>query len=58
VGAHHQLQIHELSQCDDEHDAVNGVFPDRTVKRFDILDFVQRQERRNSDRLARSQGAC
>ena len=43
---------------DDEHDAVNGVFPDRTVKRFDILDFVQRQERRASDRLARSQAAC
>ncbi len=35
---------------DDEHDAVNSFFPDRTVKRFDILNFVRRQESRHLDR--------
>lgn len=28
---------------DNEIDAVNATFPDRKVKKFDILDFVQRQ---------------
>ena len=29
---------------DDEQDAVNSFFPDREIKRFDILDFVQHEE--------------
>jgi anti-sigma B factor antagonist len=29
----------------DEQDAVNSFFPDRAVRRFDILEFVQQQER-------------
>jgi anti-sigma B factor antagonist len=28
----------------EEEDAVNSFFPDRVVKRFDILNFVQQQE--------------
>jgi anti-sigma B factor antagonist len=28
----------------DEQDAVNSFFPNREIKRFDILEFVQRQE--------------
>ena len=28
----------------DEQDAVNSFFPDREIKRFDILQFVQSQE--------------
>ncbi len=28
----------------DEQDAVNSFFPDREIKRFDILSFVQQQE--------------
>jgi anti-sigma B factor antagonist len=28
----------------DEHEAVNSFFPDRAVKRFDILEFVEGQE--------------
>jgi anti-sigma B factor antagonist len=28
---------------DDEQDAVNSFFPDRALKHFDVLDFVQRQ---------------
>jgi anti-sigma B factor antagonist len=30
---------------DDETEAVNSFFPDRAIRRFDILDFVQRMER-------------
>jgi anti-sigma B factor antagonist len=29
---------------DDEQEAINSFFPDREVKRFDILDFVKSQE--------------
>ncbi|MCC6862300.1 MAG: STAS domain-containing protein [Bryobacterales bacterium] len=29
---------------DDEQDAVNSFFPEREIRRFDILDFVRRQE--------------
>jgi len=29
----------------DEQDAVNSFYPDREIKRFDILQFVQQQER-------------
>ena len=28
----------------DEGDAVNSFFPDRVIKRFDILDFIQQQK--------------
>jgi anti-sigma B factor antagonist len=34
---------------DDEHEAVNSFFPDRAVKDFDILNFIQRQGNRNPD---------
>jgi len=30
---------------DDETEAVNSFFPDRAIRRFDILDFVQQMER-------------
>lgn len=30
---------------DDEQAAINSFFPDREIKRFDILEFVRRQER-------------
>jgi len=43
---------------DDEQDAVNSFFPDRGQKRFDILEFVQREDGRNSDEGARSTAAC
>ena len=42
----------------DEHDAVSSFFPDRAVKRFDILDFVQREESRDSGRHPSSETAC
>jgi hypothetical protein len=29
---------------DDEQDAVNSFFPDRVVKRYDVLKFVQQNE--------------
>ena len=32
----------------DEYDAVNSFFPDRALKHFDILEFVQREEARES----------
>jgi anti-sigma B factor antagonist len=28
----------------EEEDAVNSFFPDRVIKRFDILSFIQQQE--------------
>jgi anti-sigma B factor antagonist len=37
---------------DDEQEAVNSFFPDRDIKRFDVLDFVQHQDGRNSNRPA------
>jgi anti-sigma B factor antagonist len=33
---------------DDEQDAVNSFFPNRKVQRFDILNFVQQNERENN----------
>ena len=30
---------------DDEHNAVNSFFPNREIKRFDILSFVREQNR-------------
>jgi anti-sigma B factor antagonist len=41
----------------DERDAVNSFFPDRAVRRFDILDFVRREESRDSDSRAASETA-
>jgi len=35
---------------DDEQDAVNSFFPDRELKHFDVLEFVQREEDANSKR--------
>ena len=35
---------------DDEQDAVNSFFPDRELKHFDVLDFVQHEDHRESDR--------
>jgi anti-sigma B factor antagonist len=32
----------------DELDAVNSFFPDRQIKRFDILSFVQQQEKEDA----------
>ena len=34
---------------DDEQEAVNSFFPDRDMQRFDVLDFVQHQDGRNSN---------
>jgi anti-sigma B factor antagonist len=33
---------------DDEQDAVNSFFPDRALKRFDILNYVQQETGRSS----------
>jgi anti-sigma B factor antagonist len=35
---------------EDEQEAVNSFFPDRAVKRFDVLNFVQRKDNRNLNR--------
>jgi anti-sigma B factor antagonist len=43
---------------DDEQEAVNSFFPDRDMQRFDVLDFVQHQDGRNSDGSAGSVAAC
>jgi anti-sigma B factor antagonist len=43
---------------DDEQEAVNSFFPDRKIRRFDILDFVRREEGRDRDREARLDAAC
>jgi anti-sigma B factor antagonist len=43
----------------DEHDAVDSFFPDRALKRFDILEFVQQHEGDcNSVQGTRSDAAC
>lgn len=34
---------------DSEQDAVNSFFPDRELKRFDVLDFVQQENDRDSN---------
>ena len=43
---------------DDEQEAVNSFFPDRALKRFDLLEFVQHEDDRSANipvpaRLAR-----
>lgn len=43
---------------DDVQDAVNSSFPDRELKHFDLLTFVQHEGDRNSDRGALSEAAC
>lgn len=43
---------------DDEQEAVNSFFPDRAVKRFDILNFVQHRDDRDSDLAVRSEETC
>ena len=35
---------------EDEQDAVNSFFPDRALKRYDILNFVQHEDHRHSHR--------
>lgn len=42
----------------DEHDAVDSFFPDRALKRFDILEFVQHEDERNSMQGTRSNAGC
>ena len=32
----------------DEQDAINSFFPDREIKRFDILNFVKEQQQKKS----------
>jgi anti-sigma B factor antagonist len=43
---------------DDEQEAVNSFFPDRTMNRFDILNFVQHKDDCNSDLGVRSAATC
>jgi anti-sigma B factor antagonist len=43
---------------DDEQDAVNSFFPDRALKRFDILNFVEDATDRDSAHRAPSEAAC
>ncbi len=43
---------------DDEQNAVNSFFPDRALKGFDILDFVEHEDDRNTNHDARSEAAC
>jgi anti-sigma B factor antagonist len=43
---------------DGEHDAVNSFFQDRALRRFDILNFVQHEDGRDSDHANRFEAAC
>jgi anti-sigma B factor antagonist len=43
---------------DDEQDAINSFFPDRALKHFDILDFVEHEHERESNRGVSSQVTC
>jgi anti-sigma B factor antagonist len=43
---------------DDEQEALNSFFPDRAVKPFDILNFIQHKDDRNSDLGVRSAENC
>jgi anti-sigma B factor antagonist len=42
----------------DEQDAVNSFFPDRELKHFDVLEFVQHEEDPNSKGDAPREAAC
>ena len=46
--------VAEVEAFEDEHDAINAFFPNRRIKRYDILSFVVREasERREVDKLA------
>jgi hypothetical protein len=45
--------VADVEVFEDEQDAINAFFPDRRVKRYDILSFVVREasERREVDKL-------
>jgi anti-sigma B factor antagonist len=43
---------------DNEQEAVNSFFPDRAVKPFDILNFIQHKDDRNSELGVRSAETC
>jgi anti-sigma B factor antagonist len=43
---------------DDEQDAVNSFFPDRELKRFDVLNFVQQETGADLNQGVRSEAAC
>jgi anti-sigma B factor antagonist len=43
---------------DDEHDAVNSFFPDRALKHFDVLDFVEHEDDPNSKNVTHPKAAC
>jgi anti-sigma B factor antagonist len=43
---------------DDEQDAINSFFPDRALKYFDILDFVEHEHERESNRGVSSPATC
>ena len=43
---------------DDQRDAVNSFFPDRAVKPFDVLDFVQYEDDANREHVTLSEEAC
>jgi len=47
--------VAEFESFEDEHDAINAFFPNRRVKRYDILSFVVRaaRERGEVDKLLR-----
>ena len=42
----------------DEQDAVNSFFPDRELKHFDVLEFVQHEEEQNSKHSDPKAAAC
>jgi len=43
---------------EDEQDAVNSFFPDRALKPYDVLSFVEREDDRKSNHGASSEAAC
>jgi anti-sigma B factor antagonist len=43
---------------DEEQDAVDSFFPDRELKHFDVLDFVQRADGPDSKHITRPEAAC
>jgi anti-sigma B factor antagonist len=43
---------------EDVHDAVDSFFPDRALKRFDILNFVQTEQDRSTNPGAGIEAAC
>jgi anti-sigma B factor antagonist len=43
---------------EDEQDAVNSFFPDRALKRYDILSFVQHENDRESNRAIACGAVC